>query len=182
MKHIDFGALPFIEASNYTPANRLTVDLVVIHSTEGLEKSGSARNVATWFAGDDAPQASAHYVVDPDTIVRCVPDESVAWAAPGANRNGLHIELCGRAGQTLEQWHDEDSAAILDNAIELTTMLCRKWSIPAMLCKLPIVGARGITTHAFVTKAYPKLGNHWDPGPSFPLEWFCGRVAGRLNE
>ena len=115
--------LPFIEASNYTPAERTKVDLLILHSTESLEKAGTARNVAAWFAGETAPQASAHYIIDPGEVIRCVPDECIAWQAPGANSKGIGIELCGRAAQSEIEWADEDSMAILAHAIDLCELL-----------------------------------------------------------
>lgn len=184
MKPLDLRALPFIEAANFTPAQRTSIDLIVLHSTEGLEKAGSARNVATWFAGPTAPQASAHYVIDPVDVIRCVPDESVAWHAPGANAKGIGIELCGHAAQTAIEWGDEDSMAILGHAIDLCELLCRKWDIPPVLVDVKDIAlrmARGFCTHAMVSRAFPDLGSgHWDPGPEFPLEWFVGRVAARF--
>lgn len=183
---LKLSAIPMIEAVNYTPnVGRTVVDLIVIHSTQGGELSGTARNVATYFAGDRAPIASAHYVVDPSLIIRCVKDEDVAWHAFGVNKRGIGIELCGLAEQSTTQWHDEFSQAILNNAIELADHLCRKWSIPPVFVGPELLSAqrgRGFTTHAVASKAFPGHGGHWDPGPGFPLEWFIGRVAASLTE
>lgn len=174
-------AIPLIHSANYTPANRKAVDLIVIHSMESPEVGGTARNVAQWMAGDRAPEASAHYFVDPLEVLRGVRDEEIAWHAPGVNARSIGIEHAGRASQTADQWRDEDSSAILARSIELSALLCAKWSIPAVIVlSSEMEKGRGITTHALVTKAFPKLGTHWDPGPNFPLDWYVGRVAARL--
>ena len=75
------------------------IDLLVIHTMEAPEKPDTAENVAKWFAGSTAPQASAHYCIDADSIVQCVQDRDVAWHAPGANHNGLGFEHAGTAGR-----------------------------------------------------------------------------------
>ena len=99
-------AYPFIQARNSTPANRTTIDLLVIHTMEAPEKPDTAENVARWFAGSTAPQASAHYCIDDDSIVQCVHDKDVAWHAPGANHNGLGFEHAGFAAQAPKDWQD----------------------------------------------------------------------------
>ena len=57
-------AYPFIQARNFTPAKRLSADVIVIHTMEAGEKPGTARAVAAWFAGATAPRASAHFCID----------------------------------------------------------------------------------------------------------------------
>src|SRR5262245_22982226 len=126
-----FGASPgqtaYIQAANYTrPSSdpnrgRRVVSLVVLHSAEAPERPGKARDVALWFAGQrgPAPEASAHYVVDAGEVVQCVLDRDIAWAAPGANANGLQVELVGYAGQTPAEWGDAYSAALLERAAGL---------------------------------------------------------------
>jgi N-acetyl-anhydromuramyl-L-alanine amidase AmpD len=171
-------AAAFIEAAHFTPVVRSRVDLVVIHSMEAPEKPGRARQVADWFAGEQAPQASAHYCVDRNEVIQCVREHYVAWAAPGANSNGIQVELAGYASQRAADWDDEYSAAMLDRAAELVAGICQRWEIPAVL-----VGAvtlkrrfRGITTHASVSLAFRK-STHTDPGPNFPMSRFVAQVA-----
>lgn len=158
------------------------MDLIVLHTMESPEKPGTARGVANWFAAENAPQASAHYCVDPDETVQCVLDTEVAWHAPGVNSRSIGIEQAGRAAQTYAQWGDDDSMAVLARSIDLCVALCQKWSIPAVLVGSSELHSltRGITTHALVSNAYPDKGDHWDPGPNFPLGWYIARVAGRM--
>jgi N-acetyl-anhydromuramyl-L-alanine amidase AmpD len=157
----------WIPARNYTPAWRSSVDLVVIHSTESPRRAGAARAVARWFAGSDAPMASAHYIVDDDQVIQCVSERNVAWAAPGANHNGVQIELVGYARHSAEQWLD---GAVLARASELVAKICKRWAIPVALVSSAelLDGQRGITTHASVSQAWHR-STHWDPGLGFPI-------------
>jgi N-acetyl-anhydromuramyl-L-alanine amidase AmpD len=175
--------IPFIEARNFTPANRTAIDLVVIHSMESPETARTARNVAEWFASEKAPRTSAHYLIDADEVIQSVRDKDVAWAAPGANATGLHLEHAGRADQAESDWRDEFSMATLHRSIELCAVLCKVWGIPALIVLQDglLTGGRGITTHAEVSKAFRK-SDHTDPGPNFPLQWYAERVWSILAE
>lgn len=163
-------AMPFVQARNYTPSAGRKVDLVVLHSMESAEKPDTAEGVAAWFAGPKSPEASAHYCVDADSVVQCVLERDVAWAAPGSNHNGVHIEMAGRAAQTAAEWADTYSAAVVARAARLVREVCLRHGVPfeALTHDALLVGRRGITTHASVSKAF-RRSTHWDPGPSFPL-------------
>jgi N-acetyl-anhydromuramyl-L-alanine amidase AmpD len=140
----------------------------------------TALAVAKWFAGPQAPQASAHYCVDAIDVIQCVGESDIAWAAPGANANGLHIEHAGRAGQTVEQWADAYSVATLERSAALCADLCRRYGIPIKRLGPDEVkvGARGICGHVDVTRAFPeKKGTHWDPGPNFPWAKYIDMVV-----
>jgi len=171
---------PFIEAKNYTRiGNRSKVDLIVIHTMEAPEKPKTARNVATWFAGPSAPQASAHYCVDDAEIIQCVLECDIAWHAPGANGNGIGIEHAGYASQTPEQWDDDYSKAALANSAKLVAALCRRFNIPIVklsVAELAAGGARGLVGHVDVTNAFNGGRGHVDPGPSFPYDRYLDLV------
>jgi len=175
---------PFIEAAHFTSGPRTAVDLVVLHSMESAEKPGTARAVAEWFHDiERSPQASAHYLVDEREVIQGVRENDIAWAAPGANRNGIHIEHAGRAAQTATEWLDEYSLAMLHLSVELCSSICRAWGIPAVLVDAAglLVHRRGVTTHHEVSRAFKK-SNHTDPGPGFPTPWYCDRVGSLLRE
>ena len=169
---------PFIQAAHFTPASRTRIDLVVLHAMENSEKPRAARDVAEWFAGPNAPQASSHYCVDAGEVVACVREEDVAWAAPGANRNGIQIEQAGRADQSASQWLDPYSTAMLQRIIPLLVEICRRWMIPAVIVGPQALrdGLRGITTHNFVSLAFHK-STHTDPGSHFPMDQYLKLVA-----
>lgn len=170
----------FVQARNYTPAQRGAIDLIVLHSAENSERHWAARNVAHWFQQPES-RSSAHFVVDDTEVVQCVREEDVAWAAPGANHNGIHVEHCGRASQDDSGWRDSYSAAMLARSIELCADICRRWSIPVTLVTVTglLSRNRGICTHDAVSRAF-RRSTHTDPGRAFPLSWFVGRVAGLL--
>lgn len=162
----------FVQATNYTAANRKAVDLIVIHTMEAAEKPNTAENVAAWFASANAPKASAHFCVDSDSTVQCVSEEDVAWHAPGANHNGIGIEHAGYAKQTGNEWADEYSTRMLERSAKLCAELCKRWNIPLKRVgptDLRAGGARGICGHVDVSKAFGK-STHYDPGVSFPWD------------
>lgn len=163
----------FIEARNYTKGRAGPIDLLVIHAMEAPEKPDTAEAVARWFAGSTAPQASAHYCVDADSIVQCVRDEDVAWHAPGANHNGLGVEHAGYSAQTGVDWDDPYSHAMLWRSARLAADKCREYRIPAVWLSPAdlLAGRRGITSHWNVTLAF-KRSDHTDPGPGFPAEHY----------
>lgn len=184
--HLDLsapGKIPFLQAVHFTKAKRQAVDieLIVIHATDGLEKDDRAEHVATWFGGKnkrfDPPRASAHYVIDCDSIVQMVHDKDVAWQAAGANRNGIGIEHAGRAKQSRADWFDEFSAPMLLISAGLVARLCKSYGIPMEFVDQKGLRAKkhGITTHREVTYAFRK-GTHTDPGVGFPMDWYIEQV------
>lgn len=174
----DVPGVAFIQARNYTPAKRTSVDLVVIHDMEAAESRSTAENVAKWFAGPSAPKASAHYNVDSDSIIQSVREHDVAWHAKQANRVGIGIEHAGYAKQTAAQWLDDYGRDMLTRSAELVAGICKRWGIPIVKLTPEQVraGARGICGHHDVSLAYKTPGGHWDPGPHFPWTWYIEQV------
>lgn len=175
--------MKFVQARNFTKASRTEVDLVVVHDMEYPERPNGAEWCADFFAGPNAPKASAHYCVDNDSIVQCVRDEDVAWHAPGANHNGIGIEHAGYAKQTADEWLDDYSIAMLERSAELVAMLCRKYGIPVERPSVDALkaGARGIVGHKDCTDAFSGGKGHWDPGPGFPWAHYLDRVRDHLD-
>jgi N-acetyl-anhydromuramyl-L-alanine amidase AmpD len=162
---------PFIGARNFTRGRDGPIDVLVIHAMEAAERPDTSEAVARWFAGPDAPQASAHYLVDANSIVQGVRDEDVAWHAPGANHNGLGFEHAGYSAQRPREWDDRYSRAMLGRSARLVAAKCRQYGIPAVwLFPADLLGGRrGITSHWNVTRAF-RRSDHTDPGPSFPVD------------
>jgi hypothetical protein len=150
------------------------VKLIVLHSTE--TPPGSSASVARYFASAKA-KGSAHLVVDDAHCYRTLPNDVVPWAAPGANEDGFHIEQCGYARWTTNQW--KQHLPTLHRAAFKTALHCNLFNIPTVFLRGDAVraGNKGITTHAQVTKAYPKLGTHTDPGGGWPTALFMSLVA-----
>lgn len=188
---IDFNKIPFMQAKWYTEIKEdkpRHIQLIVLHSMEAPEKGTTAEDTARYFSSLDR-KASAHYCVDDDSIVQCVQTKDVAYAAPNANANGVHIEMAGYAKQTREQWMDVYSLAILWNVAGLCAkVLMPKFDIPLTflrsnsleLCRIH-PDLKGFTTHAEVSKAF-NPGGHWDPGPGFPIDVLFDKIKARLKE
>ena len=118
-----------ISSPNKDEGRLAPIRLIVIHTMEVPETNSAAESVGRAFA-DPARRVSAHVGVDTDSTVRYVSDDDTAWAAPGANADGLQIELAGRAGQTTGQWADAPSRAILERAAQQVATWCRAYGIP----------------------------------------------------
>lgn len=169
----DPATIPYIEAANWSRhIGAVQKTVIVLHCMEWPEASTAAEWCAGFFAGKQgpAPQASANYCVDDDSVICSVPPDRIAWHAPGANSNGIGIEHAGYARQTRAQWLDDYSLRMLQLSAALTAYLCKRFSIPIQFIMADHLkrGARGITTHAEVTRAFGK-STHTDPGAHFPI-------------
>jgi N-acetyl-anhydromuramyl-L-alanine amidase AmpD len=174
----------------YVPAKHLTknqgkrnVRLIVIHSMEAPEKGDTAESVAKYFKTTNR-EASAHICVDNNSIVQCVLDNNIAWAAPGANSDGIHIEMAGYADQETAEWLDPYSTLVLENAANAAAQYCLKYKIPPIHLTDAELGdkkTKGIVSHAQVTTVFKK-GTHTDPGKNFPWAYFIGRVEVHLEK
>ena len=148
------------------------VDLLVVHTMEAPEKGETAEQIAAFFARP-LTKASAHYCLDNNSIVRCVNERNVAWAAPGANHDGVQLEHAGYARQTEADWADSYSRSMMLRSAELASDIVRRHQIPVRFILAPglAAGLRGVTTHNEVSRAFG-LSHHWDPGFSFPMEQY----------
>ena len=175
--------IQFVQARNFTRGRSNAIDVLVIHTMESPEKPDTAESVANWFAGSTAPQASAHYCIDENSIVQCVQDKDVAWHAPGANHNGLGLEHSGRAAQGAAEWSDEYSAKMLELSAELAARKCKEYDIPVTWLQPAdlLAGKRGITGHVQVSKAF-KRSDHSDPGTGFPVQAYLALVREHMGE
>lgn len=160
---------PFVKARHFTRTNgKRSVRVVVIHTMEAAEKGNTAEAVAGYFRTTTRP-ASAHVCVDNDSVVQCVKDNNVAYAAPGCNHDGIQVEMAGRAGQSAAEWDDEYSRAMLARAADVVAQYCLKYNIPCEHLSNAALkgGKRGIVGHDQVSKVY-KRSTHTDPGKQFP--------------
>jgi hypothetical protein len=144
--------------TNYRAATRAPgdVELVVVHVTQ----SDDAEAALSWFK-NPAARVSAHYTVDTDGLIyQSVREHDVAYAAPNANRSGIHIEHAGRVDKTV--FPDVQ----LEASAQLVRDICRRWSIPVTRAHL-----RG---HSEIP------GNdHTDPGSLWPWARYIELVAGQ---
>ena len=178
---LDLNNIPFKQAKWYTPVSSPArhIQLIVLHSMEAPEKGTTAESTANYFAGGIGNRkASAHFCVDNNSIVQCVQCKDVAYAAPNANHNGIHIEMAGYAKQKREEWLDEFGKLMLANVAALCAeILMPKFKIEPTFIYAPGLKKlasnphqTGFTTHSEVSKAFNPQG-HWDPGPGFPIDY-----------
>lgn len=143
---------------------------VVVHSTEG----GTAESVAHYFAGP--AQASTQLVVDDTSCYRCVRDLRVPWGAPGVNRSGVHVELCGWSRWTRDEWLTH--SPMLRRAAYKTAVwawlykIPRRWLTPEQVA----YGVAGFLRHVDASRAFHTPGGHSDPGEGFPRDVFMRMV------
>jgi len=174
---------PVVRARFFTDiVEKRNVRVVVIHSMEAPEKGETAENVARYFQDPkdkkgNPVKASAHLCIDSDSIVQCVYDNDVAYAAPGANNDGIHLELAGYARQTRAEWYDAYGILLIEKAANAAAQYCLKYNIPTRHLTNDELesGHKGIVGHAQVSEVY-KRSTHGDPGKNFPWDIFINRV------
>ena len=178
---------PLVQAVTYRwrAEGERHVRLLVVHTMESAEKPDTAEAVAAWFGGlrGTPPQASAHVCVDSDSAVRCVRAAHDAAAAPGANSDGYHVELAGRAGQGAAGWEDDYSTRMLDNAADIFGEAAAMFAVPVRRLTVEQVRAgvlSGVCGHTDVSLAFRK-STHTDPGPTYPWESFLAAVQARAD-
>lgn len=161
---------------------RRAVRVIVIHVMESPEGPLTAERVAQYFATTERP-ASAHVCVDGDSIIQCVKDNDVAYAAPGCNHDGLQIEVSGYANQGVKGWLDRHSIAALALAADVVAQYSLKYRLPILHLgdKALAGGSEGIVGHDQVSRVYKK-STHTDPGPSFPWERFLSMAMAFATE
>jgi peptidoglycan hydrolase-like protein with peptidoglycan-binding domain len=179
----------YVQAKHYQAANRQgrnDVHWIVIHTIETAEKGTAAEACAEYFR--QGPRvASAHYCIDDDSIVQCVQLKDVAYAAPGVNKYGVQLEHAGFARQSVEEWEDAFSRAMLERSAKLAAQrIAPQFQIPTRyISRVELIEAkkyldkkqpvpdhlRGVTTHNEVSQAFHQ-SDHYDPGPHFPMEQY----------
>lgn len=160
------------------------IRLVVIHDMEAKELLDTAEAIARYFR-DTPKEVSAHICADADSRVRCVKDVDTAFAAPGANHDGLQIELAGFANQGAAGWADAYSQVLLrEQAAPQVREWCRMWGIPMRKltdAQLADGTSKGIVGHDQVSRVF-KRSTHTDPGPAFPWSQFLAMVQDNEEE
>jgi N-acetyl-anhydromuramyl-L-alanine amidase AmpD len=143
--------------------------VIVIHTTEGSEGPSSAEDGAA-YDQRRTDGTSAHFYIDSNSIVQCVRTTDEAHTArQTGNDIGIHLELCGKAGQSAAQWADPVSAATVENAAEVCRRLRQKYPFPIVRLSPSQLrsGARGFCGHVDISNAFGE-SDHTDPGPNFP--------------
>jgi len=183
--HVEFETdrFPFVKAKFFRPVSeQRKVRVIVIHSMEAPEKGETAENVARFFQ-TTTTEASAHLCIDNNSIVQCVLDNDIAFAAPGVNKDGIQLELAGFARQKREEWLDPYSVLVLENAANAAAQYCLKYDVPIKHLTDQELEAneKGIIGHVQASNVYKK-STHTDPGAGFPWDHFVARVTHHHSE
>lgn len=152
--------------------------LLVIHTSEGSEGPNSAENLCGYISspGDKVGTngmygSSYHYLTDTDRVLPAVPSTLVAYAAAGANHDGIHICIPGKAGQTRAAWLDTVSRDYIRRCAEVMVDESEASGIPLVRLGVADIQAAkwGYCGHYDISRAY-HLSDHTDPGPFFPWD------------
>lgn len=155
--------------------------VIYVHYTAGAEGPTSAEDGAR-YDQRRTDGTSAHYYVDSNSVVQCVPTEHRSHTALyNANLTGIHYELCGTV-QTRAQWLDAASRATLRNAARQIARDLKDNGIPATrLVGRQVRAGRGIAGHVDATRGWPEdRGTHTDPGTAFPWDILLADVKAEL--
>lgn len=195
--------IPFKQAQSYRAGRPAGPPIwLVIHTAETLEVGTSAEALQSWAASGKIG-VSWHYAVDNNSVTQSVRESDTAYACPGLNARGVHIELSGKAGQGPEGWDDDYSAAVLRNAAELCAAVIRRQKrikavklTPSDLLNmqpgicghvdgrdaLRMAKKRGYRHEPWYDsrRRRMKTTTHYDPGPHFPWDDFMTAVRDRL--
>lgn len=184
MPSAEYPDLRWMPPASWTNANRSSVQLIVIHTTEGSEGPNSAEDGAA-YDQRRTDGTSTHFFHDSDSTVQCVRTEDIAHAARHqGNLRGIQHELCGRAGQGGAGWADAASQGTLRRAAKQCARDAKKWGIPVRKLSATQVaaGAKGICGHVEITYAFPQdSGTHTDPGPTFPWSQFLDLIQAEME-
>ena len=186
---LNLDTIPYIQAKNFTWGRVTNPTLIVIHDMEAGEYSTTAENCAGYFAGSNAPQASAHYCCDNDSVVCSVQPDDTAWhtAHTPTNNCGIGIEQAGYANQGIGfmyGWADEYSQQMITTQVApLCAALCQRYGIPVQFLSADDLrngNFNGITSHREISFAFVP-GGHTDPGPDYPWDQLLSEISKNLG-
>ena len=106
------------------PAVKSTPKRICVHYTGDC--GASADRLALFFTTNSAAKTSSQYIVGmAGEVIRCVPDDEIAYAAAGKNNGTIHIEVCYKRA---DGGFEEESIAALN---ELVLYLMERYHIAA---------------------------------------------------
>lgn len=158
----------FIQAQWVWARGLTPIDYFGIHTPEGPETRSYAEDLGRYFEEPCPRVASTHFGTDSNSTVRYATDNQYCASARGVNRNGVHVEIAGRAGQSAAGWADSYSQKAMRRAARLFALYHEEYGIPIRIVtrKQLRAGKRGIVKHVDSDAVFG--GDHWDPGPNFP--------------
>ena len=121
--------------SNYRKGREFPVHWIVLHFT--ANNGDTAQNNADFFARESGLRASAHYFVDPISVVQSVKDSDTAWHC-GRERGGSYYNDCRNANSigiemcsVIRNGVYVIPEATMKRAAKLTRELMAKYHVPA---------------------------------------------------
>jgi N-acetyl-anhydromuramyl-L-alanine amidase AmpD len=99
----------FIESPNHSSRNGRTIDMIVLHFTDGPSASSAINHFR-----QQSSQVSAHYIIDRNgDIYQMVRDSDKAWHAKGANPRSIGIEHVALPDQHMTDDQEKSSVALI---------------------------------------------------------------------
>jgi hypothetical protein len=117
---------PYVQARNVGTNHRPTA--VVVSLSDTTSEKGAALAIAKYHNSPGAPHKSYHYVVDENSIYRCVPLNVAAYGNP--NR-AISVHICAQPQESLSLWDNGSEARVLHKAATLVADLMLTYRIPA---------------------------------------------------
>lgn len=178
-----------VHADRYGNRRPMPPKWIVVHTSEQrYETATAAADLAAYMTRPgDRPSSSGgmygssyHDIIDLGLTVRpAVPHDTVAYSAPGANTEGVHVCLPALAGQTPEQWTDPYSRQQIDTLAGYLIDQTARHGIPLhgplTVAELR-AGKPGYTDHYRIGLAFQRT-NHTDVGPSFPWDTLAAAIT-----
>jgi hypothetical protein len=170
--------------SGHMSGDNGVVTRIVTHGTCSATVDGGALNNAHYFQ-DPNSGGLAHYVVDPDNIIQCCPENTACWHAP-PNHGSIGIELTDPQGADNIQsgasdparWGNPDHEKMLTLGARLTAEIAARHNIPLVRLSVQdlLDGKSGICGHADVSAAFHQ-SDHADPGSDFPWAHYMNLIV-----
>jgi hypothetical protein len=165
-----------IPSPNYSSRGGTKVRLIVLHTAEGATGPGAYQALGNFFS-QRSSGVSSHVGIDdtPGVVGEYVPRSGSAWTAASANPYSVQAELCAFAKWTTTDWNAHPqmiantAAWVAEEAAALGIPLVKLSASQAQS------GSAGVCQHVDLGVAG---GNHWDCGPSFPIDQVIAMAQG----
>lgn len=172
-----------------------SIKYIVVHVAEC--PNDAALGVANYFHRPESG-GSANMVVDTNTAYRTLGDNIIPVAGPPLNTLGWHIEHCGYAAWTREQWLKPKNVRTLKRGAYKAALRCHWYKIPYTVLGpqslehdfgtdiqggVPYQAGSlrgGIVEHRTINQVYHQ-SDHSCPGPGFPIDVWSGFLRGFLK-
>jgi hypothetical protein len=160
----------WIPSPNYSYRDPGQVRLIVLHTTEGVQR---IRDLGYFFQGDTG--SSSHSGSDnyEDFVFGAYVDENDnAWTQANANPYCVSLEQCtpsGAANNWSRDYWLNNYDRLLHNSARWVSEMCAKWNVPivSLSASQANSGQRGVCDHVDLGA---NGGGHSDCGPGYPMD------------